>query len=680
MSIVRRPRHYIAPLTAAAALSAAPVFAQGLSTIRLETEKSLLRADGRTSTVITAQVFDNRGNAVADGTIVNFTATAGRLASNDVPTVGGIARVLFYAADQPGTAIITAALGGVTQSLPSRVTITFSRDADNAEFANPWIRISGPTYTGYIADNAIVQAIGKDGAAEFAFRNITLSADNIQYHARENWLIAVGNVTLKIGDETRSFRALRWNLEQGTGLAERIRDNRLSAYELSGPLLTETPFDKNRLLPATETWALADLSDAQMAVVARSIQIEPGKRLLFRRATFYASSVKMYSVPVHVMSLDQKFIYPKQLIGFSQQGLSVDVPVYYDVRPNTIGTLHVRHSARIGDSAYSIRPGWSFDTVQTYTGPQRMNGTVEINGLSRDDWGVNFSHAQQLGINTGASLYLNFPNHKNLLLNPQISHNFKDFYVSANGTGSLAPGYTDPTSGIKGPNSGALSGVLTAETHSRPVPNVKSLRYVLTAGLGKQHYFGGSQYLKGDALTNTLGTRLYTAPLPIARNTTLTQSAAYSHLWASHRGLAGNVLSGATFLATTTLNQTLGSLGSVGLSYDFTRTPANASQVTYGNGRHRLGLTGYMASGDAWDFNIFGSKALDVSQSSLYGSLGFKIKGPWRGRITHQLSEFGGYRIADTEFAITRHILDRDVTLYYSTTSRRLLIDFGTHL
>ena len=582
VTVIVSIRRTTLPVAAVAAFTATPAFAQGLSTIRLETETTLLRADGRASTVITAQVFDERGNPIADGTIVSFTATGGRLASNDVATVGGIARVVFFAADQPGSAIVTAALTGVTQSLPSRVTINFSRDADITAIANPWIRLYGSNYTGYIADNAVVMAMGAGGTAEFTYKNVTLRADTIQYHARENYLLAVGNVTIKVGEETRSFRAVRWNLLQNTGIAERLMEDRPVDYELSGPLLKETPFDKNRSLSPTETWTLTDLSEANITVVAKNIAIEPGKQVQFQRATFYIAGQKTFYFPVHVMDLNQKFIFPKQLIGFSQEGISVDVPLYYDVRPGGIGTFHIRHSARIGNSAYSIRPGWSFDTVQTYNGAQRMSGSVEINGLSRGDWGLNFSHAQQLGVNTAASVYFNSPNHRNLLINPQFSHNFKDFYVAGTGLTSYSPGANDTFTGKKGPDSGAVSGNLTAETRSRSFPGVKSLRYVLTGGLGRQHYFGGSSYYKGDTTTRSLGTRLFTTPLAIASQTTLTQSASFSNLWADHTGSAGRILPGATFLATTSLNRTLGNIGSFGINYDFTRTPSNASQVSYG--------------------------------------------------------------------------------------------------
>lgn len=681
MSVRFRFSRSRAPLILAAGFSAAPAFAQGVSSIQFSAEKTLLRADGRSSIALTAKVSDKSGALVADGTIVHFTTTAGRLAQSDVATVGGVAYVTLFAADQPGTAVVTASLQSVTQSLPSRIIITFSRDADTGDARTPWINISGPQYTGYIADNGIVQASGKDGTAEFSYRDVIIRADTLQYNARENWLLAVGKVTLTVaGTEPRSYNTLRYDFNAGAGVAERLGDNKLLPFEITGPKLEEVPFAPGRFAPTVETWTLKDLSGAQIAVVARFISIEPGKQIQFRRPTFYAAGVKGPAYPVFAMDLGQKFFTSRNLIGFSQQGLSVDVPLPYAVERNTVGTLHIRHSPRVGGSAYAIRPGWSLDAIQTYSGPQRTTGRVELSGVTRGDWGLTAQHGQKLGADTSASLYFNSPNHKSVLFNPQLSHNFPNFYVNANAFASSSPGYRDPVSGVRGPDSAAVSGTLNAETYSRPFPSVKSLRYVFTGGVGRQHYVGDADYLKGDAYTSSLGTRVFTPALSIAKNVTLTQSASLSHLWVAHNGVAGNVRPGVTALATTSLNYSLGDLGLIELNYNFTRTPSNASVSYYGSGKHQLGLTGYLSKGGAWDLSVSGVQGLDVRQTSLYTNFGFKIGGPLRGRVTYQLTGVNSQTLSDTEYALSYHIFDRDITLYYSTTTKRLLLDFDTHL
>ncbi len=680
MSKKFRFSHSRVPLAIAAGLSSTPVLAQGVSSIQFTAEKTLLRADGRSSIVLTAKVFDNRGSLVPDGTIVQFTATAGRLAQSEVTTVGGVALVTFYAADQPGQAVVTASLQGVAQSLPSRLVINFSRDADNADTRTPWITIAGSQYTGYIADNGIVQAVGKGGTAEFTYRDLTIRANTIQYNARENRLLAVGNVQVTVGKvEPVNYNTLRYDFGQGAGQAERIIDAKPLAFDITGSTFQELPFAVGRFPPPRETWTLTDLSDAQMAVVASAISIEPGKQLQFRRATVYAAGQKTFTLPVHMMEIDQKFIFPRQLIGFSDQGISVDVPLYYDVRPGGLGTLHIRHSSRVGGSAYAIRPGWSVDAIQTYTGPQRTTGRVELSGLTRGDWGMVAQHAQRIGQDTSASLYFSSPNHRSLLFNPQLSHNFRDFYVNANALGSLSPSYTDPGSGAKVSSGSAVSGSVNAETYSRPIPGVKSLRYVLTGGLSRQHYAGETDYQRGDTYTSSLGTRAFTPALKIARNTTLTQSASLANLWVAHRGYAGNTLPGITMLATTSLNYSLGDLGLLGLNYNFTRTPSNAKSSYYGNGKHQLGLTGYLSRGSAWDLSVAGVQGLDVKQTSFYTNFGFRIKGQVRGRVTYQLTGAGTSNFSGMEYALTYPVFGREVTMYYSTTTRRVMLDFGTH-
>ena len=84
-----------------------------LIAVDLKPEKPVIRADGRSTSVIAARVFDDRGAPVADGTRVQFSTTLGRLDTQVAETRGGFARVTLTAADQPGTATITANLEAV---------------------------------------------------------------------------------------------------------------------------------------------------------------------------------------------------------------------------------------------------------------------------------------------------------------------------------------------------------------------------------------------------------------------------------------------------------------------------------------------------------------------------------------------------------------------------------------
>jgi adhesin/invasin len=72
-------------------------------------------ADGASQTLIAATVQDNNGNNVADGTVVNFTTTAGTL-SGITTTTNGVATAWLTSPTNVGTATVTATAGGVTNN------------------------------------------------------------------------------------------------------------------------------------------------------------------------------------------------------------------------------------------------------------------------------------------------------------------------------------------------------------------------------------------------------------------------------------------------------------------------------------------------------------------------------------------------------------------------------------
>lgn len=647
--------------------------ANDLASMRLIAERTVLRADGRSTTVITAQVFDERGNVVADGTRVRFTTTAGRLDAAVAATQSGVARVTLTSADQPGDALVVAVLEAPGQSVPAKITISFSRDAEAAETGTAWAHVDASTYVGYILDYGVIHATGKNGGARFEYRGLVVTADTIQYNVRDNFFTAVGNVTLAQAGETRTFTHLRYSPASQEGVGERIVGDRPEVFFLKGRKLEEAPPAPGQFRPPSDTWILEDLSGAGITIVAKSILLEPGSRLQFRRATFYLDGNKTLSLPYHIMALGQDSLFREQIFGYGPQGVTIDFPFYYDVRPTGVGTLHMRRGARLGDLASSSRAGWSMDMVQTYSGGSSADGTVEVTGLTRSDWGARLRHGQRLDATTTGSVYVDLPRHRDLFVTTQVSRSYKTFHLNAAGSGSRAQGIRDLTTGAQAKAGGDVRGQLFAETFDRRLAGQEKLRYTVNALAARQAYFGSNAVAQGTVLTQTLGTRIFTTPLTIGKNTTYNQSVSIGQSWV--RGSSGNP-SGLSLLGTSTLNRSLGRLGMTSLSYDFTQTPLLSGGTAYAaNGRHRLGLSVYLSAGENWSMNVTGSRGLDVSQSTLYGNMQFKIGGPWRGGVTLSSSRFAGVGYQEIEYALIRRIAGRDFAVYYSTTAKRFQLD-----
>ena len=280
---------FAAPLSALARPSA-----PALSSIRLTATPPVVRADGHSTTYINAEVYDERGEFVPDGTRVRFTTTGGsaRLDTGVATTKNGVARVLLTAPNQPGETFVAATVEGVGQSVPVQIKIAFTLDADASETGVTWERIEGRDYVGYAADNRVVQADGKNGEAHFSYRSLSVSANTLQYNAQENTLLATGNVTLKQNGVERKYSTLRYGPLQSEGVGERVEDGDKPQYfRVHGSLAEETPFAPGTH-PGENDFLPDDLSEARIVIVARSVALEPNRRLQFRRATFYLDGQK----------------------------------------------------------------------------------------------------------------------------------------------------------------------------------------------------------------------------------------------------------------------------------------------------------------------------------------------------------------------------------------------------
>lgn len=663
----------IAPITRALA-------ADNLAVIQLDAQQTLLRADGRSTTVISAQVYVENGKIAPDGTRVRFTTTAGRLDSVVATTQNGVARVTLVSADQPGNATILAVLETPGRGLPARITVTFSMDAEVTDNRNTNIRINGAQYIGYAAGRGIIQANGKNSGASLTFRNFRISADALQFDVQRNTILAIGNVRLKSGVHTNEYDHVKVSILDGTGIAERITDGHISAFDLGGGRFEATPFPLGKNPPPSQTWTLTDISDSGITVVSRSVIIEPGKRLQFRRATFYVDGSKAFSTPLHVMNLGQDSIFPEQVVGYGQEGLMVDFPFYYQADPSGIGTVNFRRAARVSSSAYSVRPGWSMDLTQNYNGSREQNGTLELNGLTRPDWGMRLRHAQRLSPNTTGNIFIDFPNHSSLFFNTQAARTFKSFTLNSVVSGSRSPGYHDPVSGQSTSATGYINPQLYAETFNRPVRLFPLIRYAVNAGVSQQNLYGQTAFA-GQAKppsvvrSESINTRFFTPNIPVARATSVRQSFSLGRAWYQGQGQSSSIEPGITIQGTTVLSRGLGRLGTADLSYDYTQRPVPSGfNSPTANGKHRLSISSFLGKGP-WDLSVTGSHGLDTPQSSVFGTLQVRMGGPWRGRVTGSLSSFSGFTYQEVEYSLIRQIAGRDFGLYYSTTSRRFQVD-----
>jgi hypothetical protein len=121
----------------------------------LRAEPDIITANGISTTSITVQVPNaggNAGGAFAASPIVRFVSTAGYI-EPQARVVGGVARALLRSSTTPGTAIVTAIIGG------SREQIAVEFSGDQVSLAR-YLQVEG-AYVAYGAQKSTITASGR---------------------------------------------------------------------------------------------------------------------------------------------------------------------------------------------------------------------------------------------------------------------------------------------------------------------------------------------------------------------------------------------------------------------------------------------------------------------------------------------------------------------------------------
>ena len=674
---------------------AAPT-APTITAIDLQPEKTVLRADGRSTSVLTARVFDDRGSPVADGTRIQFSTTMGRLDSLVAETRGGFARVTLTAADQPGVATITANLE-VGGAVPARLQISFSNDVQAVDQGDRWLRVEKASYIGYAVAlpnkmGPFLYAEDKNRQATLTYKRIKITAQRLVVDTSRRTVRAEGQVVVTEGTIRRTYERFRYDFELGLGDGERIQEFVRTQVTVQVPGLVETVRARDNSLPR-DAWAFPDLSEASITVVARSVALDFNSTLQFRQAAFYIEGQKTYSTPLHIMNLRQQSLYREQLVGVGANGMWLNLPYYYNVQPRGVGTLFLRRGAPFGSSVYSQRVGWTLDLEQSYNNGNAMEGQLQMLNLANANRGLRLQHNQKFGSKTDGSLFVDLAGGKDLFSSSQVGHNFKDFRVNAVVALNRYRGFKDAASGTVIPASGDWRLQSIAESYPKLIRPKAKVRYTLSGSATEQHFFGSSAVAR-TIKTQNVGTRLYAEPIKLGKQLSFTQSGVLGYTRVdAPAGTTGIGRSGASIQATSAFAQPIrtraGSLGTAQISYDYFQTPplfvvtsttpgttpGTGIPVVAKQGRQRVSATTFLNKDEKWSFSLNGSRGLDQFQSTLYTEARFALTGPWSTRVRLTEAQFTGFGYRDWEYSLIRMVNGREVALYYSTITRRLQLD-----
>lgn len=685
----------IAVLFLALALFARAASAVQQSSLSLTATPDYIAADGKSTTTITAFVRDGSGSLAPDGSTVQFQPpNLGTLSSLTSTTSAGQARVTLTSSSTAGTSKVTATYldttsgGGVGQGAVS-VEFTSDKDLASTDGNSRWLRIDCSEYLVYSADGKIVQAESGTEPAHLHFKALTIDAKSIQVDLQTMQVIA-RDATLHCGKASLVTAQLAYDLYTFTGTAV------LPGTDTKGPqpvTVTGSKFDTMPLpqLAAeqavhTNVYGETDLSTSRLVVSARAIAVDPGIQVQFTRATIYSDGKKVVSMPFHVMPLTTNQLFGEQIVGYSSEGIFLNIPYYYHVTPDSMGTIYVRNSAAatagiasglaptFGDTG--ARPGLAVDLQQTYTAGSAGSGAVILNSLTRSDWGASWNDTQRIDPVTNSYFYIDYPAHRDIYGTSSIRRQLAGGYllgVSANET------VNPPFDGYSS-NSSLMNAYVAS-----PGKRIGSTPFTVNTDFTWNQGFINEQSPTVPKIVQPVSTqgadlRFAVPSLHPNKATVVTNSLA---IGASHSLLTGQ--------SSYTLQGALGATnhfahqGTLALNYNYTYDPllnyvtAPSPYSNYLNSplQQTLSLTGSIVPSKKSVFTVSTNYGLPSQQLTAFAFYNYNVNNEWEFGIDSLFQHTIISSFSTLEISVTRRIFGRSLIFTYGTDTHRIQFNFG---
>ena len=659
-------------LLALAALSLAFGIAYADTSIRLSAFPSVSVADGKSTVTISAEVRDQSGKLVPDGTRVVLTSTLGDFRESVVTTVGGIARGVLVAGSIPGMATLTAkSLTG--DSSPSTLEYEFCGDRSQLNSAKEYVEVTAPGYMQYTVNTHIVGAAAlKDKPVSVRYREINVTADDMQLNI-PTYELRARNATLKMGKVSQHFDELYLKLNtrfgfgtttfkvkrpdafvtQGRGLVF-IKAQSDGSYSLpeAGSKYGLVEIHRTGLTPMVNSdsslFKFEDISGSPSTVSAKKAVIFPRREVQFQKAEIYVASTKVMSMPLFEVPLTgaSSPLVTDQIVSVNNSQLGINFPYYVSLQPGMTQLFRFRTGEIAGRSSTTDH-GAFLDYEFNWNHGDDMEGGLSVQGIGRNDWSI------------GANQYIRF-NDRTSAFAQVLTPTGRSFYGAAN----ISEQFNGFSASINGSATRTLTGIQYTQQSTNAVIEkdpikVGSLPFRLYPGLTASQ---DSNQLDHSSQSGA-GARLRAQSLPLVvdSTTSLTTSFQASYL----RG--PNEMNGIQYLGSATVSKRLNSATSMLFTYDFTRDGFNEKVL----GEHRLSLQAYYNRG-RFNASLFAARSLDLERASVFGDMSDRIGNLWRLTSGYTYDRYLNDTYLDYNLGFTYRLGWREVGLIWSEQTKRI--------
>lgn len=625
--------------------------AAAAGSIRVSVSPNVLLADGASTAIVTAEVRTSSGRPARDGTEVRFYTTAGAI-TQVAFTSAGVARATLTAASIPQAANISVSVG-LDQTV---LTVPMVSKLVEANVGGRVLKITGK-YVAFSEDKHFIQA---DEQVRVRYRGVEIEANSVQIDLDRNNIKALGKVNIISDDKTLVGDRLWLDLRTFEGYIVTVEARKwFSAYGL-----TELPERPKNLNPDFE---LVDLSDSKLIWVSKSANYIAGERVQVQGGRAFVGGIKSIRMPFHEANLKDGFNSTDRYVGVGTAGLTLDLPLYLSMTPDSSTALRVGYGARTGGIGYFTRnQGLSVDLVQKYGFTGRNEGEAMLTNISSlDRWGFYWNHTQQLTRSTRLVSNLQFPNHR-------------DLYGQLNLTSGLPIGVLNLAMSASRPaRTGVLSKTLSFSFESKPKP-VADGKVALTATT--------SFYRRDAADTRILANSRRFVSVPGAQYQSFGVRARPKSVRlmegleldtsASLQAVTGNTNAGFGPAFDAQLRKALPNNGTLSLGLNYNRL-ATVYDLLPTQGRLNSTLSANYPITPRLRLTALANMALDAPSRHSIFQLSYQATKIWRLEVLHTLFQYGQFGDYDFQFGISRPLGGRDLGLYWSRREHRFIIEFG---
>ncbi len=403
-------------------------FAQFGYSIIMRPYPSAIIADGQSTTSVTCEIYDSKGNPVPDGIRVEFTTSLGTIAPF-AETSGGTVQPTLYSVPTEGTAIVTATIPML--GVISRCQVDFLAPGTEIVSEN-YVSVEGKKYLCYNADDSIIEAAY--GEVTVKYKGLTIECYECQINTAKNSMVLRPRLGeyLTIAKQDKSVETAELYVSMATGTAwGYLRDDDKRLYP--GSLrLTDLRCEELEALPSSVTFDYEPNPSPQMYLTAKLLILEPRKEIKAKSPTLYVKGIRTFTVPYLRMSLSgtANGLFDN-FIAYGSDGLRLDLPVYVSLTPTTSTAVRVQRDSSAGSGTLSTGDFWKVDLEHEYGQGTNSSGIAEIMNVNqKDGWGLRFNNRTVLSGGRKLQSSIEYPNHENVLSGVTWSHSLPRFYYS----------------------------------------------------------------------------------------------------------------------------------------------------------------------------------------------------------------------------------------------------------